>query len=560
MPTVVKAYLGTTPLFTGSTGGSSAGWERPSDWLVLPVAAPHSVNMLNAVFDQTENYVMLRMITSAGGTYQVDWGDGFVEIVNSNVNAFHNYSFSTPALDGTLCSRGYKQAIIKVTVLNGGICSFFTVQLKTSTPAGLQAYTSGILDMNINLPSLIAGLRLQIGGSAIRHGLLERVNITSWGALSLLDNLFQNCPRLQSINEIEWNLSPVASLSGTFRGCGALTRLDCSNWNISGVNNWSNAFLSCTGLTSFKAPSGTIAASTNFVSVFQSCSALESLDLSGWNVTAVRDMTSLFNGCTSLRNLNLTGWNVSGATNATNMFLNCTNLQQIPALNLTGVTTLTSGGFCAGSNSLTRIQASNIRQTVNISSCMLGATALNEIFANLASGAVRTITITGNYGADTAISKTTCGTTAGSRTVTQSNTSSLQVGMQVSGTGVTTAVAVTFQDAEDTVTRTAHGLDNGTIVSFSTITSTTGIAIYTQYYVINATADTFQLSATSGGAAIALTTNGSGNMLYPAYITAITTNSSFQMSAPASATGSVTLTARILNTFPAASKGWTVTG
>jgi hypothetical protein len=185
---------------------------------------------------------------------------------------------------------------------------------------------------------------------------------------------------------------------------------------------------------------------------------------------------------------------------------------------------------------------------------------LDTVFSNLTGGSVRTITITGNYGADTAISKTTCGTTANSRTVTQSNTSSLQVGMQVFGTGVTTAVAVTFQDAGDTVTRTAHGLANGTVVSFSTITSTTGIAIYTQYYVINATADTFQLSATSGGAAIALTTGGSGNMLYPAYITAITTNSSFQMSAPASATGSVTLTARILSTFPATSKGWTVTG
>lgn len=560
MPTVVKAYIGTTPLFTGSTGGSSGGWERPADWLVLPVAAPHSVNMLNAVFDQTENYVLLRMITSAGGTYQVDWGDGIVEIINSNVNAFHNYNFSAPALDGTLCSRGYKQAIIKVTVLGGGVCSFFTVQLKTSAPAGLQTYTSGILDMNINLPSLIAGLRLQIGGSAIRHGLLERVNITSWGALSLLDNLFQNCPRLQSINETEWNLSPIQSLSGVFRGCGALTRLDCSNWNISNVANWSNAFLSCTGLVSFKAPSGTIAASTNFVSVFQGCSALESLDLSGWNVVNVRDMTSLFNGCTSLRGLNLTGWNASGVTNATNMFLACTNLQKIPALNLIGVTTLTSGGFCAGSNSLTRLQATNIRQTINISSCMLGVTALNEVFTNLTAGSVRTLTITGNYGPDTPFTKTVCGTTNGSKIVTQTNTSSLVVGMRVSGNGVSNGVPVTFQDAGDTVTRAGHGFDNGTIVTFTALTSTTGIVVYTPYYIINATANTFQVSATSGGAAIPLTTDGTGTIFCPAYITAITTNTSFQMSVPASATASVTLTFRIFDVHLANAKGWTVTG
>jgi len=70
--------------------------------------------------------------------------------------------------------------------------------------------------------------------------------------------------------------------------------------------------------------------------------------------------------------------------------------------------------------------------------------------------------------------------------------------------------AVTFQDAGDTVTLNNHGFPNGTIVSFTSITSTTGISTNTPYYVISATTNTFQLSLTLGGPAIALTTNGSG--------------------------------------------------
>jgi hypothetical protein len=73
--------------------------------------------------------------------------------------------------------------------------------------------------------------------------------------------------------------------------------------------------------------------------------------------------------------------------------------------------------------------------------------------------------------------------------------------------------AVTFQDTGDTVTLTAHGLDNGQSVSFTSITSTTGISINTRYFVISTAANTFQLSLTAGGSAIALTTNGSGTLV-----------------------------------------------
>jgi surface protein len=76
-----------------------------------------------------------------------------------------------------------------------------------------------------------------------------------------------------------------------------------------------------------------------------------------------------------------------------------------------------------------------------------------------------------------------------------------------------TNAPVTFQDTGDTVTRTAHGYTNGMTISFDSITTTTGIVKGQVYFVVNATANTFQVSATSGGGALALTNNGSGIIL-----------------------------------------------
>lgn len=84
---------------------------------------------------------------------------------------------------------------------------------------------------------------------------------------------------------------------------------------------------------------------------------------------------------------------------------------------------------------------------------------------------------------------------------------------KVLGQVVPTTSAVTFTDTGDLVTKTAHGLSNGTMVSFTTIISTSGIFPNTPYFVINVTTDTFQVSNTLGGSALPLTTNGSGTMV-----------------------------------------------
>ena len=80
------------------------------------------------------------------------------------------------------------------------------------------------------------------------------------------------------------------------------------------------------------------------------------------------------------------------------------------------------------------------------------------------------------------------------------------------------SVTVTVSSAE--FTRAAHGLVLDTVVRFSTTdTLPTGLAADTDYYVVvAATANTFEVSATSGGSSIS-TSGGAGTLSYTATIT-----------------------------------------
>lgn len=68
--------------------------------------------------------------------------------------------------------------------------------------------------------------------------------------------------------------------------------------------------------------------------------------------------------------------------------------------------------------------------------------------------------------------------------------------------------AVTFANATDTFTLNDHGLDNGDPVKVGGTAVPAGFTAGTVYYVIGATANTFQLSATVGGSAVNGTNDG----------------------------------------------------
>ena len=84
-----------------------------------------------------------------------------------------------------------------------------------------------------------------------------------------------------------------------------------------------------------------------------------------------------------------------------------------------------------------------------------------------------------------------------------------------SGTGakvnvtMNNSITYTITASANKFTLASHGFSNGDTVYFSSITTTTGFSINTTYYIVGVSGDDFQISDTSGGTALVLTTDGS---------------------------------------------------
>lgn len=73
-----------------------------------------------------------------------------------------------------------------------------------------------------------------------------------------------------------------------------------------------------------------------------------------------------------------------------------------------------------------------------------------------------------------------------------------------------TALSVTFDHTTEKVLRVTHGFVNGDMVIFNPGDLPPEIVAGTVYFVVNATTNDFQVSLTSGGAAVSFSANGSG--------------------------------------------------
>jgi hypothetical protein len=136
------------------------------------------------------------------------------------------------------------------------------------------------------------------------------------------------------------------------------------------------------------------------------------------------------------------------------------------------------------------------------------------------------LTITLNFGASS-YSTTVSAVTTSTNVITVGTTASMAVGMPIKFANLptpitTTATATTTSTNIITLAATAAslGIVAGQIIYFTGTTAnglynTTGnIVPYTNYYVINPSGSTIQISATSGGSAIALTTSSTTMNVY----------------------------------------------
>ena len=407
---------------------------------------------------------------------------------------------------------------------------------------------------------------------------LTSVPLFNTAAVSNMSNMFFNCSSLKNVPL--FNTASVIFTSFMFNGCPSLTSVPL--FNTAAVTTMNSMFISCSSLKNV--PLFNTAAVTTMSSMFNNCPSLTSVPL--FNTAAVSNMSSMFNGCSSLKNVPL--FNTAAVSNMSSMFNNCPSLTRVPLFNTAAVTTmngmfngcsslttvplLISGAgttttkfsnIFSGCVSLTRAALNGSEYSISYSGCKLSKEELESIFNYLDTigAASQTLTISNNWGAPTPVTLTGT-TTIGGTTITMANTTGIAVGMQITGSGtpLTTARAVTFTDVGDLINLASHGFINGDEVSFLSIATTTGIIINKIYYVTNATTNAFQIAATSGGAVLPLTNNGSGTMRYRTEVVSINPNVSITVSRGTSGNTTQSLTFRQLRTGTALLKGWTVTG
>jgi surface protein len=295
----------------------------------------------------------------------VDWGDGVIENYSANVVAQHEYNYSTYDTAGaTLCSRGYKQAIITVTPQSGRQFTLININKRHSTLTSTSV-SSGFLEVSI-AGSGVTGVCIgnwSVGstGFNIVHALLESASVI--------------CPSL-------------ANCTGIFNKCYSLRHIP--QLVTTAVTNMSYMFQNCYSLQTI--PQLVTSAVTNMSNMFQNCYSLQTIPQ--LDTSAVTNMSYMFQNCYSLQTIPQLV--TSAVTNMSNMFQNCYSLQTIPQLDTSAVTNMSY--MFQNCYSLSSMKATGIAQSISVASCKLSATKLNEIYSNLKTVTGKTITVTGNYG------------------------------------------------------------------------------------------------------------------------------------------------------------------
>lgn len=247
-----------------------------------------------------------------------------------------------------------------------------------------------------------------------------------------LGSMFISC---KALKEITLNCTSATSLLATFWECDALTKITLIN--SQNVQNFQQAFgispvlkeivgLNTSSATTFnsafrdndtfeKFPSGLTANNvTSFAAMFWQNDNL--VDAPVMDTSRGLDFNQMF-----IRNfqlVNVPSYNLSpvsgvlGACAYTRMFEDCRSLKYVPPMNVSGATGATYfsiyNDMFLRCTSLSEVGITGIQHNISFANCSMGATALNTLYTNLAvvgasGAAVKTITVTGNWGASAAL-------------------------------------------------------------------------------------------------------------------------------------------------------------
>jgi len=296
-------------------------WSRPTEWLDLnvPDGVPEKIIGLVAVFPNeraAQNYVTFNLDTDDSSPYTVDWGDGNVETVGSNVTVTHIYDYDD--LPASTEFRGYRQAVFEVTLGDGVVFGGNVGQINFDidgpyiTNATL-AYRAGPNILDLFVSSSNATTHTINYSRPMR--MVEQIEIrnTSSNRLTQPERLYCGCRSLRSIPFVPYIRNAGSeSYVRTFYDCNSLTYLPDDF--ASNDRYW------------FKNPS-------NMQETFRYCYALrympEGLFGSGM-LTSCSSFYLTFADCRNIKYIPYVGVRNTGSVRLDYMFYNALDLRAIP--------------------------------------------------------------------------------------------------------------------------------------------------------------------------------------------------------------------------------------
>lgn len=517
---------------------ATTGYVRPFNWLPLPEITASDEKFAGLVqINQTgRNFLSIYVGT---GSFVVDWGDGTIENYGGSNTVNHEYDFANPLLTDLELDK--KQAVVVITSTN-----LTSISLNQKHPLCLTTtYDAGWLDIamagalasiliasstttaatqNVSLKKLekINVIKTANSISSIGYmcnGLinLKKIDFPAGTTILSANYAFNNCSRLLEIPPLK--LSSCTQANYMFFGCSAVTEIPPSVVNLLACIQANYMFAN---LYSLKAiPEGfNLPVATYSNSMFQQNFLIKKLPVSLKRLG--NSALSMFNGCLSLNEMYPI--NVSNCDNLSNIFSECQNLTEYK---IYGAIYVYSLGVCFLEKSALELAFESMVKT---------SSNADVLDLSGAQGAKNNPEITKSITA-----------TLGSKLITLADTSSLSIGMTMVGGTLAASIAVSFTASSSTITKINHQLPNGTRVSFPTRVTTTGFLTYRRYYVVNATTDAFQISATPNGTPITFTNNGTGTMRHECKIVEIVTNTSIAVSTPMDFTGTQNMKFRNLD-------------
>jgi hypothetical protein len=342
------------------------GTDRP----VTFTAATNTVNLTAHGFTAGTVVPFFNIVTTTG---LVEGRRYYV--VNPTANAFQVSATLggapvTLTGDGSATLLPYKVAIVTITPQAGQNLTVINLQAKHNQ-AGLQAYTTGWLDLAISVPN-VAGASYTLGGVTVGHRILERVNVIACGVLTNMANMYNNTPALRSVSAFPSGITEVTSLASHYLNSG-LRNFPPFLGSAAKVQTTAQMCNGCFNADEFPALPVSIAALTS---------------------------ANLMYAATSARRIPPFPSSTAGITNINGLVQNMPNLQELPVINMAGASSAGNGSLTGGQSapSLKRMPISGMRFSFSVASCQLSAVALNEIFTGLPVVTGQTITVTGNYG------------------------------------------------------------------------------------------------------------------------------------------------------------------